>query len=195
MCSKKQVRAGPSHWYYCCIIDHILILTTQWLFYCIFGFLRDTFMSQIWFIEKNMTVEFFVYFIFLPISIIPTIIINHAGRYTLPYSRCGKVKKRKSSGRRGLYLARYQVSLQSNSTIIRLHTNIITTFKGGRRLSRPVQSPKTTNSIVTHPTTNPLPALPTQRSFSASDQVNAKSAWIFFFSNQSSTGTVCLRNH
>jgi hypothetical protein len=56
------------------------------------------------------------------------------------------------------------------SNIIRLDTNIITTFKGGRRFSRPVRTPKTTNYILTHPTTNPLP---TQRSFSASDQINA----------------------
>jgi hypothetical protein len=67
--------------------------------------------SHIWFIEKNVTVEFFIYFIFLPVPIIPSIIIKRAGRYALPYSRCGKVKKRKSSGRRGLYLARYHVSL------------------------------------------------------------------------------------
>jgi hypothetical protein len=136
-----------SFWYYCCIIDHILLLTTQRLFYSIFVFIRDTFMSLIWSIEKNVTVEFFIYFIFLPISIIPTIIINHAGRYTLPYSKCGRVKRKRTLGSRGLHLARYQVSLRRKSTIIRLHNPIITTFKGGRRFSRrrfspPVRSPK-----------------------------------------------------
>jgi hypothetical protein len=127
-----------SFWYYCCIIDHLFLLTTQRLFYSTFGFFRDAFMCLIWFIEKNVTVEFFIYFNFLPISIIPSIIINHAGWYTLPYSRCGRVKKRRksSSGRRGIYLTRYHVSLRSKSSIIRLHTNIITTFKGGRRFSR-----------------------------------------------------------
>jgi hypothetical protein len=139
-------------------------------------------MSLIWFIEKNVTVKFFIYFIFLPISIIPTIIINHAGRCTLPYSKCGKVKKRrKSSGGRGLHLARYHVSLRNKATII--CPRIITTFKGGRRFSRPVRSPKTSNPIVTHPITHPtqrsfsasdhLITHPTQRSFSASDQVDA----------------------
>jgi hypothetical protein len=136
-----------SFWYYCCIIDHIFLLTTQQLFYSILGFIRDTFMSLICFIETNVTVEFFIYFIFLPISIIPTIILNHAGRYTLPYSKCGRVKRRLSSGSRGLHLARYQVSLRRKSTVIRLHTQIITNFKGGRRFSRrrfslPVRSPK-----------------------------------------------------
>jgi hypothetical protein len=126
-----------SSWYYCCIIDHLFLLTTQQLLYSIFGFIRDTFMSLIWFIEKNVTVEFFIYLIFLSISIIPTIIINHAGRYTLPYPKCGKVaKRRKSSGGRVLHLARYYVSLRNKVTIIR--PRIITTFKGGSRFSCPV---------------------------------------------------------
>jgi hypothetical protein len=152
-----------SFWYCCCIIEHIFLLTTQRLFYIIIGFLCDTFMSLSWFIEKNVTVEFFIYFIFLPVSIIPSIIINHAGRYTLPYSKCGK--KNKSSGRRGLHLARYPVSLRNQSTIIRPH--IVTPFKGGRRFSHQARSPKTQKSP------NPNPTSPPQRSFSASDQVNA----------------------
>jgi hypothetical protein len=129
-----------------------------------FGFLHNTFMSLIWFIEKNMTVDFFIYFIFLPISIIPSIIINHAGRYTLPYSKSGKVKKRRSSGRRGLRLARYHGSLRSKSAIICPHLLIITTFKGGRRFSHQVRSPKTTDPISTLPTQkgpNPIPSLST----------------------------------
>jgi hypothetical protein len=121
-------------------------------------------MSFAWFIEKNVTAEFFIYFIFLPIAIIPSTLINHAGRYTLPYPKCGnysKTRKKLQYGRRGLHLARYYASLRNKSNIVR--PSIITTFKGGRRFSYQVQSPKSTNPILTL----------TQRSFSASHQVDA----------------------
>jgi hypothetical protein len=89
-------------------------------------------MSLATFFEDNVTVEFFIYFIFLPITIIPTILINHAGRYTLPYSKCGHPKHSRSrsrqSGRQGLHLARYHASLRNRSIII-YHP---TTFTRGR---------------------------------------------------------------
>jgi hypothetical protein len=89
-------------------------------------------MSLATFFEDNVTVEFFIYFIFLPTTIIPTILINHAGRYTLPYSKCGCPRNSRSrsrqSGCRGLHLARYHASLRNRSTII-YHP---TTFNRGR---------------------------------------------------------------
>jgi hypothetical protein len=62
-----------------------------------------------------------MYYFFLPITLFPSILlilINHAGRYTLPYSKCGRPRKRKNSGRRGLYLSRYYANLRSKSSII-----------------------------------------------------------------------------
>jgi hypothetical protein len=107
------------------------------------------------FIEKTITVEFFIYFIFLPIAIIPSILINHAGRYTLPYS-CRRPSKSKSSKRtRGCHLARYYANLRNKSTVIHHDT----TFKGDRRNSSTNSSKSTNTSVSAH------------RSFSAIDQV------------------------
>jgi hypothetical protein len=70
---------------------------------------------------------------FLPIAIIPAILINHAGRYTLPYSKCGRPKHRYTKYRsrrsdcRGLHLAKHYKSLRNRSSVIRPPT-----FKQGR---------------------------------------------------------------
>jgi hypothetical protein len=121
-----------SFWYYCSLIDYCVLLSIQYLIYSTLGSLRNAFMSLATFFEDNVTVEFFIYFIFLPITIIPTILINHAGRYTLPYPKCGRPRnsrpRSRQSGRRGLHLARYHASLRNTSTIIRHPT----TFKRGR---------------------------------------------------------------
>jgi hypothetical protein len=83
-----------------------------------------------------VTVEFFIYFIFLPIAIIPTVLIHHAGRYTLPYPcRRSRNKKRaklsKKSSCRGVHLARYYSNLRNKSTVI----NRTITSKGDHRNS------------------------------------------------------------
>jgi hypothetical protein len=83
------------------------------------------------------------------------ILINHAGRYTLPYSRCGGPRKRntKRSGRRGLYLARYYANLRSKSSVIfyhhpprrRLHRRLPSLPKGEKDFSSPSdQNPEPT---------------------------------------------------
>jgi hypothetical protein len=96
--------------------------------------IRDLFLNLSQFIEKHVTVEFFIYFIFLPVAIIPTILINHAGRYTLPYpcrrSRIKSRSKSRSSRSRGYYLARYHANLRNSPTIVNHHT---TAFKGDHR--------------------------------------------------------------
>jgi hypothetical protein len=124
--------AWTSFWYHCSLIDYFVLLSIWYLIYSTLGSLRDAFMSLATFFEDNVTVEFFIYFIFLPITIIPTILINHAGRYTLPYPKCGRPRNSRSrsrqSGRRGLHLARYHASLRNRSTII-YHP---TTFNKGR---------------------------------------------------------------
>jgi hypothetical protein len=92
-----------------------------------------------------MSVEFFIYYFFLPIALIPSILmilINHAGRYTLPYSKCGRPRKRKTSGRRGLYLARYYANLRSKSSIIQQQDQ----YQRRRRKSLP-STPKKEGSI------------------------------------------------
>jgi hypothetical protein len=126
-----------SFWYYCSLIDYCVLLSIRYLIYSSLGRLRDAFMSFATFLEDNVTVEFFIYFIFLPITIIPTILINHAGGYTLPYSKCGGPRhartRSRQSGRQGLHLFRYHASLRNKSTII-YHP---TTFKTGRVLRVP----------------------------------------------------------
>ena len=110
------------------------------------------------FIEKNVTVEFFVYFIFLPIAIIPSILINHAGRYTLPYPCSRPRNKSKTSKRsRGYHLARYYANLRNKSTIIHHDT----TYKGDNRNS----------SSNSSKSTNPNTSVSDQSSFSACDHV------------------------
>jgi hypothetical protein len=107
-------------------------------------------MTFVWFIEKQMTVDFFIYYIFLPVTIIPTILINHAGRYTLPYpcrrlNKKGKYRSSKQSGRQGFHLACYYANLRNKSTII------TTTFKGETDSHRATKSYKSTvtNSVTT----------------------------------------------
>jgi hypothetical protein len=121
-----------SFWYCCSLFDYCVLLSIWYLIHSSLGCLCDAFMSFATFLEDNVTVEFFIYFIFLPITIIPTILINHAGQYTLPYSKCGGPRNSRSrsrhSGRRGLHLARYHASLRNRSTII-YHP---TTFNKGR---------------------------------------------------------------
>jgi hypothetical protein len=100
-----------SFWYYCSLIDYCVLLSIRYLIYSSSGCLRDAFMSLATFLGDNVTVEFFIYFIFLPITIIPSILLNYAGRYTLSYSKCGGSRNSRTrswqSGRRGLHLARY----------------------------------------------------------------------------------------
>jgi hypothetical protein len=116
------------------------------------------------------TVEFFIYFIFLPITIIPTILINHAGWYTLPYSKCGGPRRSRSrqSGSRGLHLAPYHASLQNKSTII-YHP---TTFKRGRVR----RVPKLLKSSISDAQVNAPPSAQvdaSHRCFSPTAQVDA----------------------
>jgi hypothetical protein len=109
-----------SFWYYCCIADYCILLSIHFLLYALFGRLQDAFISFATFIETNVTEKFFIYFIFLPIASMPSVLINYAGRYTLPYSKCGGPKcfrKRSKSGQQGLHLARYHASLRNKSTI------------------------------------------------------------------------------
>jgi hypothetical protein len=133
--------------------------------------LRDIFLSVIWFVEKNVTVEFFIYFIFLPIASIPFTLINHAGRYTLPYSQCGRHKRKKrnkpsrQSGRNGLHLARYYASLRNKDTIIQPRSS--STF---RRASYRKYTAKQRN-ITSNDPFDPSPT--TQRCLSASEQVDS----------------------
>jgi hypothetical protein len=122
-----------SFWYFCCVVDYIILVNAHTFLQVSLGLIRDTFLSLINFIEKNVSVDFFIYYVFLPIAFIPFLIvglINHAGRYTLPYSKCGRPKKRRKSGRRGLHLARYYASLrQRSSTRVFPRTS---TFNKGR---------------------------------------------------------------
>jgi hypothetical protein len=134
-----------SLWYYFCIIDYYILVGIRKLVYASFGTFRDVFLSLVNFIEEHVTVEFFIYFVFLPIAIIPTILINHAGRYTLPYSQCGRNKKRyntkRQSGRRGLHLSRYFANLRSRHGIITtIQSN--SNRKHGRRYSPRIQGKK-----------------------------------------------------
>ena len=70
------------------------------------------------FIEDALTVEFFIYFLFLPIAIIPSFLLT-ASRYTLPY-RCRRRRCRRRSCGRGYHLARYYANKRNRSTIIHL---------------------------------------------------------------------------
>jgi exosortase/archaeosortase len=60
-------------------MDHYMLLSMYHVFSIITGYLRDIFINLSQFIEKHVTVEFLIYFIFLPIAIIPSILIHHSG--------------------------------------------------------------------------------------------------------------------
>ena len=93
------------------------------------------------FIERNVTAEFFIYGMFLPFAYIPAILINHAGRYTLPYSKCGGGRRRRYGRHRcsrstGAHLARY-------FSMLRTKSSIVNTSKGDYRNSHPIYNRST----------------------------------------------------
>jgi hypothetical protein len=118
-----------SLWFYITMLDYYFLISINHLANVSFGFLRDVLVSIVWFIDKNVSVQFFIYYMFLTIATILSILINHAGQYTLPYPKCGQARRSRSSCR-GLYLARYHASLRNKSTIIFPQTT--TTFNRGR---------------------------------------------------------------
>jgi hypothetical protein len=157
-----------SFWYYCCVMDHYMLLSMYHVFSIITGYLRDIFINLSQFIEKHVTGEFFIYFIFLPIAIIPSILINHAGRYTLPYPcRRSRVKSKfRSSRGRGYHLARYYANLRKRGSVID-----DTTFKGDHRSRRHNSHSYPSKSTGKPPISSPTPS--TQQCFSANDEVDA----------------------
>ena len=110
------------------MLDYYILPCIYQLIATPLGYFRNIFLSLTWYLEKNISVEFFIYCMFLPVAYVPTIIINHAGRYTLPYSKCGGGRHRRSRHRRsrGAHLSRYFSKLRNKSSII----NHVHTFKG-----------------------------------------------------------------
>jgi hypothetical protein len=153
-----------------------MLLSLYYVSSIIAGCIRDIFINLSQFIEKHVTVEFFIYFVFLPIAIIPSILINHAGRYTLPYPcRRSRVKSKsrsrssRSSRSRGYHLACYNANLRKRVNVIDTTT---TTFKGDHRSHRhnsySYPSKSTTGKAAVS-----SPTLSTRKCFSADDEVNA----------------------
>ena len=56
--------SSTSFWYYVSVIDYYILITTQCVVHTFLGYLRDTFLSIVNYIEMNVTVEFFIYFIY-----------------------------------------------------------------------------------------------------------------------------------
>jgi hypothetical protein len=73
-------------WYYCSVVDYYIFAVTQFLALRSLRCLREAFLSIIWFIAASILVDSFIYFFFLPIAVIPSVLmvlINHAGRYKI----------------------------------------------------------------------------------------------------------------
>jgi hypothetical protein len=163
-----------SFWYYCCVMDHYILLSIYNFLSIILGPIRDFFPKLSQLIEKHVTVEFFIYFIFFPIAIIPSILINHAGHYTLPYScqhsRIKSNSRSRSSRGQGYHLARYYANLRNRPTIIHHYT---TTFKGDHHnRNNPHHDNHSYSSKSTSISSDSIPS-PIQRCFSADEQVEA----------------------
>jgi hypothetical protein len=133
-----------SFWFYCAMFDYYILPYACLLITTPLGFLRNCFLRFTWYLEKHVTVEFFIYGIFLPFAYIPSILFNHAGRYTLPYSKCGGPRRRHRPHRsKGAHLARYFSNLRSTTTVI-------TTSKGDYRNSNLTRNRSTAPNDASH---------------------------------------------
>ena len=118
------------------LLSTLLSLWTSFRYYNPFF---GGFMYLVSLIEQNVTAEFFIYCIFLPFAYIPIILINHAGRYNMPYykyigKRRGRTRRRRRST--GAHLARYFATLRTKSTIV-------TSSKGDHRNFRSIYNKRT----------------------------------------------------
>jgi hypothetical protein len=118
------------------LLSTLLSLWTSFRYYNPFF---GGFMYLVSLIEQNVTAEFFIYCMFLPFAYIPTILINQAGRYNMPYykyigKRRGRTRRRRRST--GAHLARYLATLRIKSTIV-------TSSKGDHRNFRSIYNKRT----------------------------------------------------